>query len=113
MFSNRFGQIQGQFTTTSTAREDRRSLGEFSAATTDVIKRLRAIKPPGSVSDQHGQLIAAYERYGAAIAAARKTARSNEAADLQQARTQLSSAIQPVQEAIMTAVAEINDELRS
>ena len=112
-FSTRFGQIQGQFTTTSTAAEDRRSLAQFASATTDVIKKLQAIDVPGKVQDQHGELIRAYQRYLSAITTARRTAKSDKPADLQQARTDLSSAIGPVQEAIMTAVADINDELRS
>ncbi len=112
-FADRFAEIQGRMSTTSTPQEDRRALRDFRAATDTVVTELRAIEPPERVDDLHGRLVQAVAGYGREIDRARRLVEEGDPQEVIRARTQLSGAVGEVSRRITATIAAINDRLQS
>jgi hypothetical protein len=112
-FADRFAEIQGRMSTTSTPREDRRALRDFRAATDTIVAQLRAIRPPEEVADLHGELVRAVAGYGREIDRARALLDEGDPKKVIRARTQLSGAVGRVSRRITAVIAAINDRLQS
>jgi hypothetical protein len=111
-FAERFDEIQSTLSTTSTPAEDRRALTAFGQATDKVVRELRGITPPGEVQDLHARLIAAVASYGQELRRAQAQIRTDDATQVKQARTDLSTGVRRVQERIADAVSAINAKLQ-
>jgi hypothetical protein len=112
-FQTQFRRLSGQITATSSAREDRRTLRRFETVIDGVVRDLRAVRPPASVSALHAQLIDAIASYGRQIEQARDAFRSSSPAKIIAAQTRLISGITAVSARINRTIDQINRKLRA
>jgi hypothetical protein len=112
-FATTSDQLANRITATSTTVQDRKVLAGFGTAVDSVVRRLRGVDPPDDVDRLHGQLIAAIDGYGDEIEKARAALRSNSAARIIAAQTELVSAITAVSARINRTIDQINRQLRA
>jgi hypothetical protein len=112
-FATTSDALANRITATSTTGQDRKVLAGFGTAVDSVVRRLRGVDPPEGVDRLHGQLIAAIDGYGDEIDKARVALRSNSAARIIAAQTELVSAITAVSARINRTIDQINRELRA
>lgn len=112
-FAQRFGRLSAQITPTSTPRQDQRTLARFEAAVDDVVRRLRAVRPPPAVRALHARLIAQIAGYRGHIAAARRAFASGDPRRVLAAQGRLSGAVRDTGERVNRTINAINARLRA
>ncbi len=111
-FAESFSDVRARLAPTSTLKQDRETLGEFSEAATRFAEQLRGITPPEAVQQEHGRLVAVVGEYRGSIDAAAKQLDGASPEERAKVRTALSSTVQDTQDSIGSAVSAINNGLR-
>ena len=103
--------VSQRITNKSSSKQDRKTLEQFQAAIDDVVKELRAIKVPGSVTSEHKQLIAVMSGFGDEIKRATLALRNPDSRTIAEAQRTIQTATQTVNARIEAAIAAINSKL--
>ena len=111
-FASRFDRLSRQITSTSTARQDRRTLRGFRAAVDRVVGRLRRVEVPGRVRGLHTRLVGEIASYGREIDRAQAAFRTGNAQAVLAAQTDLVSAVTRLSAQINRTIDAINVKLR-
>lgn len=112
-FAATFERLAGQVTSTSTAREDRRTLEGFGRTVDETVDELRQVEPPEDVRGLHEELVDEISGYGEAIATAE--AQFTASASLEQltkAQARLAESTSRTSSAVNQKIGEINARLR-
>ncbi|MBA2349923.1 MAG: hypothetical protein H0V81_16725 [Solirubrobacterales bacterium] len=111
-FADSFRDVRQRLAPTSTLKQDRETLGEFSGAAQRFADQLGAITPPEAVRDEHGRLVAVVGEYKASIEAAEERLDGATPEERAAVRSELSSSVQDTQDSIGAAIGAINNALR-
>ena len=111
-FAAKFDELSGRITSTSTAKEDRKTLDGFKQAIDKVVRDFRAVKAPDKVKPLHAKLIAEISAYGSEIDKAKAAFADEDPKAIVKAQADLVSAVTRVQAQINATIADINKKLR-
>ncbi|HSD76486.1 MAG TPA: hypothetical protein VLA98_03750 [Solirubrobacteraceae bacterium] len=111
-FADRFDRLSSRITSTSTPRQDRRTLAQFQVAVDRVVRRLRAVRPPERVRALHARLIAEISGYRAQIGAARRAFASRDPQRVLAAQGRLVGAVNATGARVNRTIDDINRRLR-
>jgi hypothetical protein len=111
-FAQTFDRLSSRITSTSSAREDRKTLAGFRAAIDKAVSDLRAIVVPDKVKPLHRRLIDEISSYGRQVDRAKTAFASGDPRAVAKAQTALISAVTHVSADINATIDEINKRLR-
>jgi hypothetical protein len=111
-FSATFDRLSSQITSTSTAKQDVRTLQGFRGAVGRAVQQLRAAKPPARVKALHDKLVRSLTAYDGALASAQQAFATSAPQRVIAAETQLTSAVTQLSSSINQTIDAINRRLR-
>ncbi|MBA3327254.1 MAG: hypothetical protein H0T43_03015 [Solirubrobacterales bacterium] len=110
-FAATVSQVSREITSTSSAREDQRTLARFEGAIDGVVGDLRRIDVPTDVRPEHDRLVSAMTGFGDDIEVANAALRRPSRRTLADAQRTISRATMTVNSRINAAIGAINDKL--
>ncbi len=110
-FATTVSTVSERITPKSSSRQDRKTLQQFEAAITKVVKNLGAISVPDGVQAEHDQLVGAMSGFGDEIAKATSALRNPDTRTIADAQKTIQTATQTVNLRIDAAIAAINSKL--
>jgi hypothetical protein len=111
-FAATFERLQGEITSTSSAKKDRDTLTRFRRAIDKVVADLKAVDTPDKVASLHRRLIAQIASYGDEIDKAETAFASKDPARILGAQSRLVTAVTQVSTKINATIDAINRRLR-
>jgi hypothetical protein len=111
-FASTFDRLSSQITSTSTPRQDQKTLNGFKRAVDKVVGDLRAVEPPSKVKDLHAELVGEISSYGKEIDSAKRAFANGSPQAIIKAQTQLVTAVTKVSGQINRTIDAINKKLR-
>jgi hypothetical protein len=112
MFAGTVDQLAGRITSTSTTRQDRRTMTRFQTAVDRVVADLRAVNAPDRVAPLHRELVDEIGAYAGNVRKAAKGIESNNAKRLLKAQQDLADATTKVSAQINRTIDRINKGLQ-
>ncbi|MEN3281564.1 MAG: hypothetical protein V7607_2704 [Solirubrobacteraceae bacterium] len=111
-FASTFDRLSSRITSTSTPRQDQRTLDGFKTAVDKVVGDLRSVKAPSKVQGLHRELVAEISTYGTEIDKAKRTFAEGDLKAILKARTDFGTAVTRVNRQIQRTIDAINKKLR-
>jgi len=112
-YQNNAKRIEAGATTTSTPRQDRRTLARFSEAIADTITALRAIKPPSQVAKEHAAFIDVFVAWHDDVARFTKAISKPTRTGVRRAQRRIAVANQTFNQSLRRAGTDIDAKLAS
>jgi hypothetical protein len=112
-FAATFDKLSSRITSTSTPRQDQKTLDGFREAVDKVVGDLRAIQVPDKVKVEHQQLVSEISAYGREIDKAKRAFASPSPQAIIKAQVALRSAVTRVSGQINRTIDAINRKLQS
>ena len=112
-FAQSFKSLSRRITSTTTARQGRRTLQGFEDAVDEVVADLRAIDAPADVQPLHRRLITEVAGYGREIRRAKRAFATGAPQRILDAQSKLVSATTQISSRINRTIAAINRQLQS
>ncbi len=112
-FATTVTRVSTAITPTSSARDDRRTLGRFEAAIDGIVGDLRRIEVPARVRREHARLVSAMSGFGTDVHEANVALRKPDRRTLAEAQRHIARATATVNVRINAAIRAINDRLKA